>query len=154
MPLRTCAQPVGLQHVGGGQGFEEGEAFLQRVGGDALVAGGGDAVAHHEVLGKVLASLQLRAGLRGADDADVARRGVGLQEVGNAVHQRVFGAHDNHVDVVGQRHAAHRFEVGGLDVDVDARKDGAGVARGDEELVDAGALGYFPCQGAFAAART
>ena len=58
------AEAVGLQHVGSFEGFEEGEAFFQIGGGDALVAGGGDAVALHEAFGKLLAAFERGSGFR------------------------------------------------------------------------------------------
>ena len=94
----ACTQSVGLQYVRRFEGSEEVESLLQVVGGDALVAGSGDVVAHHEAFGKFLATFQCSTFGGGADDVDMAGGRVFLEAVEDALYQRVFGTHNNHVD--------------------------------------------------------
>ena len=69
----TGCQSVGFQHVRSLQRFEESITFGDVFGGDTLVTGGRDVVAHHERLGEILAAFQLCTGFGGADHRDAGQ---------------------------------------------------------------------------------
>ena len=115
------AEAVGLEHVGRFEGGEEFQAFFQLGAVEGLVARRGYGVALHEGLGEVLAAFEPCSGLGGADDADLAQPGGGLEVVGDAVHQRVFGPYDEQSDVVVEGELADGGEVGHFQVDTFAQ---------------------------------
>ncbi|MCY1369369.1 hypothetical protein D9M69_564050 [compost metagenome] len=106
-------------------------------------------MAGEEVLGEGLRAFQLGGGGGGAEDVQLAR----AEQVDHAFHQRRFRADDGQLHVflgeVGQL-------LDGQHVDGDVLAfvlgRGAGVARRDEDLLDARVLRHFPGQGVFATA--
>jgi hypothetical protein len=70
--------------------------------GEGLVARGRDAVALHEVLGEGLRALELRRGLRRAEDAQAAR----AEHVDHAGGQRRLGADDGQRDLLAATKSA------------------------------------------------
>lgn len=139
-------QAVGLDH--------DRRAFFTQVGqgrldlGEVLVVGGGDLVAGQEILGEGFRAFQLRRALGRAE----AVQATAAEQVDHADDQRCLRADDGQVDVlfgeVGQL-----LQGGDVDGDVLALgfNCGAGVARGDEDFLDAWVLGDFPGQGVLAA---
>ena len=110
-------------------------------------------MAQHEVLGKILAALQAGPRLGRTDDGDVARGFVGLEGIVNALHQRVFGTYDHHLHVVVEGELLQCREIRGLQGDILPHLARTGIARRDIQFVHMVALGYFPRQCVFAAAR-
>ncbi len=116
--------------------------------GEVLVGRGGDVVACEEVLGESLGAFQLGGSRGGAED----RQATTAEQVDYAFDQRCLGADDGELDI-------GRGEIGqlldGQHVDGDILALGfqrrAGVARGDENLFDAGILRHLPGQGVLAA---
>ena len=62
-------------------------------------------MAQHEGFGKGLAAFQLGRLFCGADDVEIPEGRVFYQEIGNAFHQRLFGAH---------QHQAYLFANAGI----------------------------------------
>ena len=54
----SCTEAVGLEHIRCFECFQEGQALLKMLAVEGLVACGGDVVALHECLGKVLGTFQ------------------------------------------------------------------------------------------------
>ena len=75
--------------------------------------GGGNIVAHHELLGIVLATLQLSPLTAGTDNGHIAQSDVVCKIIGNSGHQRSLGAYDDHLDIVVQYKIANGGKVGG-----------------------------------------
>ena len=110
----------------------------------------GNTIFLHELLGKVLAALKLCTGLGGTNHLQVGQ-GI-LHIVGDASHQRVFAAHDEHVDVVILAEVGHLPEVERFQCHIGAVLSCAGIAGGNEQLIECGALCQFPGQRTFASA--
>ncbi len=146
-----AARPSALTTIGApafqGMGAQVGQGRLDF--GEVLVVGSGDLVAGQEVLGEGLGAFQLGGGGGRAEDVQAAR----AEQVDHALHQRRFRADDGQLDVLlgevgqlldGQHVDGHVFTLG--------FGGGAGVARGNEDLLDALVLRHFPGQGVLAAA--
>ncbi len=107
-------------------------------------------MAHHELLGKVFAAFECRAGLGGTYDE--GRAFASGKVVIYAGYERVFVSDHNHVDTVLLDKGVDGLEVERREADIFAIRTCAAVAGGYEESTQHGALGYLPGQGAFAAA--
>ncbi len=88
-------EAVGLDDDGEGEAVELFADLVER-GADG-VGGGGDVVALHELFGEGFARFELRGGLRGAEDAEVAPG----QLVDDAKRERNFGADDGEAGALG-----------------------------------------------------
>ncbi len=142
----TGGQAIGLDH--------DWRAFFTQVSqgrldlGEVLVVGGRDLVASQEVLGEGFGTFQLG----GAGGRAEAVQAAAAEQVDDTGDQRYFRADDGQGDVflgeVGQL-------LKGQHVDGDVLalgfNGGAGVARGDENLLHTWVLGNFPGQGVFTA---
>ncbi|MNZ68661.1 hypothetical protein D3C78_869310 [compost metagenome] len=140
-------QAVGLDH--------DRRAFFLQVGqrrldfGEVLVVGGRDLVTRQEVLGEGLGAFQLGRALGRAEAVQAAA----AEQVDHADDQRCFRADDGQVDVL-LREVSQLLQGAHIDGDVLALgfNGGAGVARGNEDFLDAWVLGDFPGQGVLTAA--
>src|SRR3546814_9562745 len=114
------------------------------------VVRGGDTVAGKEILGEGFASLQLRGGGGGAEDAQA----LGAEAVDDAGDQGPFRADDGERHAFVAREREQAVDVGGGDVGVAAFAfgRGAGVAGGDEHFIDARRLRQLPRPCVFASA--
>ena len=106
----------------------------------------------HEAFGKVLAALKHRTRLARTDDGDVSQFRVVLEEVVNALYQRVLRTDHDHIYPVSQHEHLDCVEVVGLDVNVLAHLSRAGVTGSDVQFLTLVALTYFPGQRMFAPA--
>ncbi|MDT4815202.1 hypothetical protein FQZ97_482260 [compost metagenome] len=140
-------QAVGLDHDGRALLFQVGQRRLDF--GEVLVVGGGDLVAGQEVLGEGLGALQLGRAGSGAEDGELAA----AEQVDHAFHQRRFRADDGELHVllgeVGQLLQGQHVDGDVLALGFGSR---AGVAGGDEDLLDARVLRDLPGEGVFATA--
>ena len=109
-------------------------------------------MAHHEVLGIVLAAFQLCTLGRGTDDGYVLSALISLEAVGDTAHERVLRSDDEHVNVFVDTELLDTFEVVDTQGDVLATVGCSGVARSDIEFLALLALCNLPCQGVLAAA--
>ena len=94
----TSTETIGLQYIRGWECLQEGEAFFQIVGCDALIASGRNGMAHHETFGKLLAAFQLCTFFCRAYHSDMLCLGIPLDVVVDTLYQWVFGAYYYHVD--------------------------------------------------------
>src|SRR5690606_5046349 len=117
--------------------------------GEVLVIGGGDLVAGQEILGERLGAFQLGRGGGRAEDVQAA----GTEQVDHALHQRRFRTHDGQLHIllgeVGQRLDVQHVDGHVLALGLGG---GAGIAGGDEDLLDARILRDLPGQGVFTTA--
>ena len=118
--------------------------------GEGLELGGRNAVAGHEALGEILGAFELRGCLGRAEDAQAA----GAEDIDDAGGQRRFRTDDGQVDVLARRRVGQRVDVGDGQVLQLVLARRAGVAGGDQNLLQAGRLGETPGQRVFAAAGT
>ena len=147
----TCAQAVGFQYVGGGEGFQKSKPFFQRFGCHAFVAGGGNVMAQHEFFGEFFAAFQLRAFCRRADNGDVPGSGIFFETIENTLHQRIFGTHYNHVNLMLKGKSLESGEISSFDVYILAHCACSRVAGSDIQFFYFGALRNLPSQSVFAA---
>lgn len=140
------SQAVGLDHNRRALFLQVGQRWLDL--GEILVVGGRDLVTRQEILGEGLGAFQLGRALGWAEAVQAAA----AEQVDHTDNQRCFRADDGQVDVflgeVGQLlQGAH------VDGDVLALgfNGGTGVARGNEDFLDAWVLGDFPGQGVLTA---
>ena len=147
----TGAQTVGFQYVRGGKSIKKGKAFFQCIGGYAFVAGGRNVVAQHELFGKLLAAFQLCTFCGGADNGDVLRGGISFEVIENALYQRVFRTHHNHVNFLLKGKSLEGGEVRSLYLYVLAYCVCARIAGSDVQFFYFGALCNLPSQSVFAA---
>ena len=119
---------------------------------ERLIAGGGDVVALHESLGKVLRAFEHGAGLRRTDDGHVLCPRVGLQVVVDTLHQRVFRSDDHHLDAPVGYELLDGLEVVGLHCHVLATVACSGITWSNIQFLTLAALSNLPCQGVLAAA--
>ena len=138
-------QAVGLDHdrraLGLHMGMGRGSV---REGG---VGGGGDAVAHHEGLGKGLGAFQLGGGLGGAEDAQA----VGAELVHHPCRQRAFGAYDREADLFLLGPGPQFGDIGQRQIVQAVGAGGAAIARSHMHHLDLGRLRQLPGQGVFTA---
>ena len=142
------SQAVGLD--------DDGRALLVDVGmccgrlGKSGEFRGRDVVAGHEVLGEILRGFELRGFLGRAENLQAA----GAEDVDHAGGERRFRADDGEVDLVLLGEISQGFRVGDVDVFQLVLARRAGVAGGDENLLQAGRLRQAPGHGVLAAAGT
>ena len=128
--LAGC-QTVGLEHIGCLELFEETACLVVLLGVERAIAGGGDLMTAHEALGKVLRAFELGCCLAGTDDADACEALVAFDVVVDAVDQGVFGAHDDHADLVLEAEVSNLVKLAHLDGDVLSVGACASVAWGN-----------------------
>ena len=116
-------EAVGLDDEGQGRGLDVGHGCVEVV--EDLIGGGGYAVLFHEALGKDLAALYLRRGLRRAEGrhADV------LKGVGHAEAEGVVGCDDGEVYARLAREVHGALYIRGAARDADRIGRDAAVAR-------------------------
>src|SRR3546814_3678115 len=114
------------------------------------VVRGGDTVTGVQTCALPISSRQLRGGGGGAEDAQA----LGAEAVDDAGDQGPFRADDGERHAFVAREREQAVDVGGGDVGVAAfiLGRGAGVAGGDEHLIDARRLRQLPRQCVFASA--
>ena len=100
-------------------------------GVERAIAGGWDLMTAHEALGKVLRAFKLGCCLAGADDADAREALVALDVVVDAVDQGVFGAYDDHANLVLEAEVSNLVKLAHFDGDVLAIGVSASVAGGN-----------------------
>ena len=121
---------------------------------ECLIACCGNVVTQHESFGKILGTFQNGTCLRRADDRDVLRAFILLQVIVDTFYQRVFGAHNNHVDIVVDDKLFYGFKVISLHGYILTATARASIARGNKKFLTLAALSNFPCQGVLTAAAT
>jgi len=141
-------QSVGLHH--------DGRAVLVDVDvcrgsvGEGAEGRGGNAVARHELLGKILGAFELGGGLRGAEYLQSG----GAEGIDHACRQRRFGAYHGEGDVlVAADKLDQRGDFRQWHVDESVFGCGAAITGRDEHLRDTWRLREFPRQCVFASAR-
>ena len=142
-------QAVGLHHDGALVAVLQVRDRLLGVAEGAEVGRGHVGVAE-QVLAEDLAGLELRGELAGPEGG-YPRVGEGVDGPGR---ERRLGANDRQADLVLAGELDKRGDVAVGDVDVLGIGRRAGVARGDEHTIGAGALGDLPCQGVLAPTGT
>ncbi|KWR55541.1 hypothetical protein AA415_01319 [Bacteroides stercoris] len=147
----TGAQAIGFQHVGSGERFEKSKSFFECCSSHAFIAGGRDVMAQHEFLGKFFAAFQLRTFCRRTDDGNVPCSGIFFEEVENALYQRVFGTHYNHVNLMFKGKSLEGGEVRSFDGYIFAHCTCSRIAGSDIQFLYFGALCNFPSQSVFTA---
>ncbi len=139
-------EPVGLDHdrralavhvVVRGRGVSEG-----------CMARGWNRVPRHEALGELLGGLELRGGLRGAEDAQA----LGAKRVHRSRGERRLGTHHGGVDAFALRELHQVGDRGMGDVEEAILAGGAGVARRHVHARDLGRLRQAPRHGVLASA--
>ena len=85
----------------------------------------------HEALGKILRAFELGCCLAGTNDADAREAFVAFDVVVDAVDQGVFGAHDDHADLVLEAEVSNLVKLAHLDGDVLSVGTCASVAWGN-----------------------
>ena len=121
--------------------------------GERRMAGGGDAVADHEVLGESLGGLDLRGGAAGAKTAQPG----GLERVDDALGQRRFRSHDGQGHAVACGEVDQATEIALLQVnvgDLAAGQRRAAVAGRNQHATNLRRLRQLPGQRMFAPAAT
>src|SRR3990167_1165172 len=143
----ACGQAVGLDHDRRADFLQVGQGRLDF--GEVLVVGCWDVLACEEILGKGLGAFQLRSGGGGAEDIQLAR----TEQINHAFNQRRFRANDGQLHILFGE-VSQLLNGQNVDGDVLALgfNGGAGVARGDEDFLDALVLRHFPGQGVFTTA--
>ena len=107
-------------------------------------------MAGHEALGEILRAFELRGFLGRAEDLQAA----GAEDVDDAGRQRRFRADDGEVDLVLLGEIGQRFRIGDVEVFQLVLARRAGIAGGDQDLLQAGGLGEAPGQRVLATAGT
>ena len=114
----TCCQTIRFQDVGSRQLLQEGITLCQVLGGDTLVTSRRDVMTHHERLGEILASLQLRTRFAGADHGDSGQRLILLEVIVDTFHQGILRADYDHLYLMRQHKRLDRIEIVCLHIDV------------------------------------
>ena len=122
----------GFDDDGDGKAREFFAHFFE--GGAKGVVGRWDDVALHELFGEGFAGLELRRGLRGAEDAVAAFSEL----VDDADGEREFGTDDGEGGLLDSDDVDHLVEVAGIDGDAAGELGDAAVARGAENFSDLG----------------
>src|SRR5690606_29141070 len=106
----------------------------------------------HELLGKVLTSLELCSLAVGPDNEQVAETRVRFEKVPNPRHERSFRAHHNQIDGVFYTEIGYRRKIIGQNVNVTRNGARSWIPRSDVQLTTQWALGYLPGQSMFTSA--
>ena len=141
-------EAVGLEHIGRGEGFQEGLGGVLLALAEAAIGRRRHAVFHHALLGEGLGAFQLRSRLARPEHVEAAR----AQHIGDAGCQRGLRADDDEVGLDLQDELHHLADIGRADIEARADFVHAGIAGGAHDLVDQRRLGDFPGQGVFAPA--
>ena len=91
-------------------------------------------MALHELLGKRLASFQLSTRRTWPNHHQIGVLATVLQMVHQSVHERGFGTHNDHVDVVLSNGAAYGVMVGSVQFEIGRHSVCSSISRGHEEL--------------------
>ena len=113
------------------------------------MAGRGDVVFLHDVLGEELAAFEHGRAARGAEGGNLFQG----QVVNESRDQRDLGAHDHHVDLFPHAGVLDGGEITGVDIDAEAAVDAA-VSRGDIHLARASVIQEPPGDAVFPSAGT
>ena len=143
----TGTEAIGLEHIGCLKGVEEGDALVQRLLREGLVARGRDTVTHHEGLGKVLAALQRGTSPRGTYHGDTPQLFIIAEIVVDTLYQRILGTYHHHVDVVGEHESLDALEVGSRERYIFTHLARTGITRSDIQFLHSRTLAYLPSQG-------
>src|SRR5690606_3588504 len=107
----------------------------------------------HEALGKILAPFQLRPLLLRPDNRNMSEISPAEEIIMDTYNQGLLGSDYNHVNRMFDHKVHNAVEIGHTECDVLAVLARAGISRCDVQLLDFGALGQFPSERTFPAAR-
>ena len=127
-------------------------ALGECLAGESAMGGCGDAVALHELLCKILAPFEASALTARTDNGNLAQLRIGLEVIGDALHERILGTHDYHRHLVAKHKVANGIEIVSPQRDILAHQRRTGIAGRNEETQDTRRLGNLPCQCVLAAA--
>ena len=108
---------------------------------------------HHKGFGEVFAAFEPGSGGRRAYDGNTFQFIIVFEVIVYPFYQRIFGAYDNHVDIVSDGKLFQCGKVGRRKSDITAYAGCSGITRGDIQIFYAGALGDFPSKGVFPTTR-
>ena len=107
----------------------------------------------HEEFGECLTAFKLCAMFVRAYDFLFFQQRVCLEEIDDAVNERLFRSNDDHLNVIIKHRLLHCVKISYVDRDINTYRGGACVTRGDKDLRHHFTLSYFPCESMFAATR-
>ena len=111
-------------------------------------------VALHELLGEILAALELCAGALRAYHGHAPRCTIAVKVVRDARHERIFGPDDDQVYPLRLHEAPERLEISCRQVDIRTQMGRTGVSGRNKEFTEARTLRHFPGQRMLASARS
>ena len=98
----ASSEPVGFQYIGWLQGMDKCQPFFQIRYIEGFICCSGYSIPDHELLCKVFAAFKPCSICKRAYHRYFVKGGIGKEKVMNSFHQRIFRAHNKHVNTFFQ----------------------------------------------------